>query len=292
MTELIAAPAPPAPRWPGLLASAGGEAAVRAATQGTRWEGGFRFQPRDCDLNDELPIVGSCDVMSLAPDDADSGVAVTVDGTAFFPWEAARCSTVGSTLDEVTGRVTERLGRTTSYQLEKELWTGAARRAEAAAGQYLTDGTADELSSGDPRPLAYALAELAQSWGTCSRGQRAMVHCTPKTAMLWVSAGVVFRDAGLLVDAFGNVVVAGAGYDGSGADHVPDDTGDTAWAWATPLVSVWMSETVVASRDADRVDVTHNVDTAVAFRASGVFYDPCCAVGVNVDLCSTCCVPG
>lgn len=287
--DLVLPPPSPTPRWPGLLASVGGEAAV--TDNGRRWEGGFGFQGEWCDLNEGAPLPGDpCDFGGFSTGSSNPEPGLDVEDRAFYYWERTVCSTFGSRRDELSQRAEDRLRQTTSYKLERELWTGTAHRADSLSGQWLTDNTATtQLNSGTAIPLAYALAELQEAWGSCSQGRRAMIHCTPRTATLWLSAGVVFRDGGFLLDGYGNVVVPGTGYDGSSPSHSVDATGDTAWAYATGFVQVRLSPIEVVERSGARTDTTNNVDAALAFRAGAVSFDPCCTLGVNVDLCSPCC---
>lgn len=291
-TELISPPPSPQTRWPGLVASVGGDAAIRAATQGDKWLNGVEWLPEWCDLNDQDPIPAvECDTTGINVSAGNPSYPDMVEESAFAYWEVSRCSTFGSTVEERTRIAERRLGETISHKLERELWTGGSHIAYAKTGQYLTDGVADTVNDGTATPLPYALAHLQNAWGVCAQGRRGMIHCTPATATLWMSAGVVRREAGFLLDTMDNVVIAGSGYDGSGPDHEVDGTGETAWAYMTNFVSVRWTPVEVIDREPSRIDRVNNIDTAIAWRAALTAYDPCCSQAVLVDLCTPCCTP-
>lgn len=291
--DRVASPAIAPPRWPGLVASVGGEAAIRdfmranpADGGGNRWERGFTFVPNDCDFNAELPFPGCSgmvyDVPGATPDTEEQ-----VDYVPMYFWEAARCSTLSNDPDEVTRRATTRLTRTTSHKLERELWTNVAHIASGEPGQALTT-SAIPLNGSAVTPLIIGFTELQDAWGDCAQGGRAMIHVTPRTAVYLQSAHMIRREGSLLLDLFDNVIVAGTGYDGSSPTHTVDGSGDTVWAYITPVVSVRLADITVVEGAPTRVDINNNVDTAIAYRAGATYFDPCCNYGINLDLTNIC----
>lgn len=284
LAAVVQPPPVPTPRWPGLLASIGGEAAARGVDE--RWAAGFRFVPPMCGFNEELPLI-ACQGGAFNVSAADPGAADAIPVDALYHWSAVQRSTFCATEDEMVVAAKDRLGRDLSHKLEKELWTGASYRSLSADGQYFTDGDATLIASGSATPLVYGLARLQKTWGSCARGARGMIHCPPDLATLWYSAGVIRREGNLVLDLFDNIVVVGTGYDGSGESHTPDSTGETAYAFMTGIVGALLGTVDVIST----TDPTNNVDLALAHRPGATFFDPCCVVGVNVDMCSPCCTP-
>lgn len=282
MVAYISPPASPAPRWPGLLSSLGGESASTATDE--RWAAGFTFVPGMCGWNEELPLV-ACAGGSFDVDAADPGVSDALLSTALYLWSAQRRGPLCSTPEEMTAGSIARLKADLSYKLEAELWTGAARRALGVNGQYFTSVGTTVLNSGTALPFVHALGKLQKSWGACARGRRGMIHCPPDLATSWLARGSIRREGALLLDAFDNIVVAGTGYDGSGLSHTPDATGKTSYAFMTDVIGLLLGSTATA----EAFDTTNNQEVVVAYRPTATFYDPCCVVGVNADLCAAYC---
>lgn len=285
--DRVPSPSIAPPRWPGLVASVGGEAAIRQFMSanpsdggGNRWERGFSFLPNDCDSNRCLPLTtcdggfanGECDDAADLPD--------VVDTVPLYYSEFSQCSTFTNDPDDLTRRATAKLERSTSFNLEYEFWTGTAHTMWGLDGQSLA-GDSATLWGGSDVPLVCALAELQAQWAECSMGRRAMIHATPRTASLWYANNAIRRENGLLLDAFDNIVVAGTGYDGSDPRGTVDESATTAFAYISPVVSIRLSGIEVVQ--GLRTDIGNNVDRATAYRAGIVYCDPCCIYGISVD---------
>lgn len=299
-------PSPPIPpqRWPGLVASVGGEAAIKQfmaanppldGSNHDRWENGFTFEPNDCNFggeSDEGPLV-VCDGGTFQVD-ADSADLPTAPVTAaFYHYTVARCSTFSNDAEHVIERAKSKLARATSYKLEYEFWTGTASQAKTAPTQYLAKTAAVTQPQGTiATPLPYALAQMQKALAATLFGGRAMIHCTPATATLWLQQHVIRKEQGFLLDAFDNIIVAGSGYTGSGPDGSLDATGDTAWIYGTPVVNVRLGDIRVIDNELTRIDQTNNVDLVIAYRAGAVSMDTCAQIAIKADLCSPYCTPG
>jgi hypothetical protein len=84
------------------------------------------------------------------------------------------------------------------------------------------------------------------------------------------------------------------GYDGSDPDGNVDATGETAWAYATGIVPVWTGAIRTIPDEGDlaaALDRSLNTIEWRVERPTLAMFDGCVHAGVNVDLCSTCCVP-
>jgi len=282
------------------LLDAGGDA---TAVDSDRWIGGLAFESETCGTGgavlvpcaeDILDEVGDCSTVSYQP----YAVYMSMDRNSW-----------GRKSIDVEGRLRRRMIAGQSRFMEAELWTGDAAIANTLPNPFLSDATnMTQLNGGAATPLVYALGEMQAAIASCSLSAPYFIHATMPTVNLWISAGVVFRDvddAGnvFFFDAFGNHVVAGAGYDGSspvvldeagayvsGGDV--DATGDTAWAYASGTVFGVVGDiALVPDVDADAFDTATNSYRWGAFRMAALTYDDCCTVGVNVDLCTTCCTP-
>lgn len=290
-SAVVPSPPQPASRWPGLVASLGGEQAIQTFTNangdGGRWERGAVFNPAFCVGDENVPLATQeCDAQTLSWDDDDCPTPVDAKPVALW-------STVGPrsnfNLEDMKTLVEDKLSLQTNFKLEKELELGTGAQAHSyTTNQYLLNGNLDVLNSGNATPLAYALTWLQREGGARGAGQRLFIYAPPALATLWYSAQVIRKENGLLLDVFDNVIIAGPGFVGaSNEDGTIDSTYDTAYAFATltPVVRMSTIESSVT------IDQTNNTAIAVAFRYALVSFDPCVQIGINVDACTPCCTP-
>jgi hypothetical protein len=262
----------------------------------SRWEGGLTFLPNGC--------VGShvtSNVCSEGPHDskpADSLGAV-VEYDPFLVWTGAACTTLqGVGRNELEPRMRTALELSQGESIEHELWTGEQAVADGSPNLYLAGGSPNfvDLSplASDVSPGAYGLAALQEHLAHCSPSGRGMIHATVNVVTMWQSKQVVRIENGLILDLYGNWIVAGTGYDGSDPDGNVDATGETAYAYATGLVDVHLSP-IISLPDPDRlVDAIRRSDNTVEWRAERVaaaVFDGCCHAGVRVGICETTCQP-
>lgn len=185
-------------------------------------------------------------------------------------------------------RAQRKLAASTPAKVEREFWTGTLVQAAGFENDYLASATAVVLESGGLVPLAYALAALQEY--AAGFTSRALIHCSPATLSLWVSAGLLRREGPLWLDAKDNIVVAGDGYDGSGPPEQAEPTGWQSWAYATGLVHYLEdAPMVLPSSIGEAFDRSTNTTTYRAERTVLPFWDTIIHGAVLVDLCNTCC---
>lgn len=263
----------------------------------TRWEAGFQFFPDGCD---DGTVWAPCD-----PEAAD--LSVVAENAAVVEWQPLvyyagfSCSTWGMGALNYVGRARRRLDRVVPRLVETEFWRGDNAQTFSLPNQYLADAASyTPIDGGDPQPLDYALGMLQQALGECLGGEvPGVIHAPRRLVSLWAHDYLVtpWRDPvtgrTFLFDTFGNQVVAGAGYDGSGGDGVaPTDASTTMWAFATgPVYKLVGEQHVYADREEWFVDRATNTATVFAQQTVAVVWDGCCHIGVNVDMCNTCCEP-
>ncbi len=264
----------------GLLAS------FTPVGDGERWQGGFSWEPDSCGTTATVnPCDADTDLKAISADD-NPGVA-TFD--PFLVWAGYRCSTFGGLGPDREARARRMLAAGESRAIEAELWTGARATAESWSNNYLAnEDSVDVIGPGATSPLLYGLAALEEALAACTG--RAVIHASVPTATLWYGANALRREGALLLTALDTIVVAGTGYDGSSPAGVIDATGATAWAYGTGIVDVRLGEVVVLG-DETTIDRRQNTWEVRAERLAAATFDPCCHVGVNVDLCSTFCIP-
>lgn len=283
---------PAAPPRVSLLTSA----ASPAAAWPQDWVNGIAWNPEAC-----LPETESTFWWCPTEEGAawvDERTEKAVDDPpgvlTYRPWAAwvgEQCSTFGFAERDLPGRAARRLSASLSRIIETELWTGVVAQAAGFPNAYLASADADDLGSAG---LMYALASL-QEYLAENVNDRGMIHATPRTVSLWFAGGGLRREGMLILDPFDNIVVPGQGYPGSSPDGSPaPDSGDTAYAYATSMVTV-VTDTRVMTVPSDLSEALNPSTNHVTYRAEQIVaavWDSDCAHGaVEVNLCEPCCTP-
>lgn len=169
-----------------------------------------------------------------------------------------------------------------------EFWRGDEAAAEGLPNASLAQGATD-IGDGDSWPVIDALAALEESLAGvgdfgCGGGVRSMIHASPYTVSLWNAAGLLRLENRLILTILDTVVVTGPGYDGSGQvdgydEPQVDPSGETAWAYGTGLVDVYLG----GAKRGEWRDPDVNTIEARASRKWAVVWDGCCHVGILVD---------
>ncbi len=275
---------PPArpPRF-GLLAAA------PVLDDGERWELGYAFQPEACGESGRLGIECNGNTGELV---IDYGPGV-VEGDPFVVFAGDRCGTFGFRSRDWQGRARRQLEATQSYEIAAELWGGSLGLAQRS----LTDPAADTLTTagaGGEDPVD-ALACVEQGIGTAGRGRQGMVHVTQQVLTHLASAQAVVLSGSTWVTPNGNLVVADAGYDGSGPNGEAA-TADTQWMYGTGIVGVRLGAVDVTPTSIDEaralagsVDRSLNDLIVYAQRPATFQWDECVHVAaeVNIGTCLT-----
>lgn len=209
-----------------------------------------------------------------------------VSAEPFTIWTGDVCSTLGGLTQDRQGRATRQLAAATSFGLERVLQNGHAN----VDIPYLRDANIDDLSPGGSSPLVYALAALDEAAGAALLGGTAFIHATIPTVTLWYAARALEKVGNLLYSPAGNVVVPGAGYTGANPAGTIDASGETAYAYVTGAVQVYLDQIVVLG-DERSVDRARNTWEVRAERVALVTFEPCVQAGINVNLCDTVCAP-
>lgn len=278
------APIQPVPVQPpryGLLVAAG---VTPLATD--RWQQGVAWNPEQCGDSGRVAVdcVGNTSTITAER----NGEVVEAD--PFAVWAADECSPFGFGARDWTGRVLRQLEATQSYQIANELWTGDLHTADGLEGGYLTDHATldDSFEAGD---VVEALGCLEQGLSTCGQGRRGMIHVTPQALVALKAAFAVDLVGSQVLTPLGNIVVADAGYDGSGPGGKPADS-STQWAYATSMLDVVLEPSPMlvpgdieqAQALAQALDRSDNTITVYAFKMALYRWDRCCHIAVEIDL--------
>lgn len=264
---MIAAPVDGAPAKAQLTGSL--LTAAPPSNSGTRWENGLSWRPERC-----FTAAGfaPCDDDPAEPAFEPVGPIQTYP-VGFRVRDI--CTTLGGLLDDA--RVRRQVEAATSFHVARELWTGAlttANPVDAYVNPFLAD---------DPTVVATTASGVLARLGALE--QAAMVDSYGQQVFLHVPAHVVLpianeleRRGDVLYTPLGNVVVADAGYPGSG----PADTG-TEWAYSTGPVSVHLSPVEVASNPAETIDRSTNRQEIWGMRLFAAAYDPCTVFAIDTS---------
>lgn len=202
----------------------------------------------------------------------------------FAVWAGDRCAPyeLGRPWAE---RATRQLAATISYQVAHELWTGDQATSDGAPQTPLASLASDVLTDG-PTSSTDALAVLEYGLGQCARGQRGVIHATRHAATYWGQLGLIRREGNMLLTWLDTVVIADAGYDGSGPEGQPAEDG-SQWAYATlfPMVRLGPERLIP---DADDIGAALNRATnTIEYRAerkAAVAFPSCCLLAAELDL--------
>jgi len=265
LAPAAAVEAPPiSPGLHGLVASA-----TVPTERSDRWELGYSFAPEGA-ADPEVWAPG-------CPKGPKSDFAPTDP-----PWDTWQpfvvetdlvCPSAGFAERDYVGRAMRQLEAITSPALEHEFWTGEAlpdnqHLAAGAAVTVLGGGTAVALDLG---------VALLESWlGDQGGGGRGMIHAPVVAASLicWHASGVYEQGTRLVIATRGNVLVAGAGYPGTGPDGADPPTGQT-WLYATGWVHVRLGDPQVIPEDfGEALDRRNNTVEYRAERSASAAFDP------------------
>jgi hypothetical protein len=224
----------------------------------------------------------------------------TVDGDALVLYAGDSCTAMGSANRDYLGRARRQLEASRSYQLANELWTGATAAAadpDLANRSLAAVAAESDTLTAAPASEADAMGCLEAGLADALRGQQGMVHVTPQLLIHLVGQQLVVREGTLWTTPMGHIVVADAGYDGSGPGGVA--AGASQWAYATPLVYVRTGpvQTLPDNLDdargwAEALNRGVNDVLVWAYQLAGYRWASHCAhLAVEVDL-ATCAIGG
>jgi len=252
--------------------------------------GGWSFQPEGCGLSgrDAVACAGNVGVMDVA-----AGPEV-VNGEAVWVWAGDECSSFGFTARDWQGRARRQLAATESYELADELWSGTVTTGEDPDldNRFLAmpGANSDTVTTG-PTAVGSALACAEQALAEALKGQQGMVHVTPQVLSHLAGEQRIVRSGNVWTTPMGHIVVADAGYDGSGPGGAAADA-NGQWLYATPMIQVRLGPVEVipgslqdAQSLAQALDRGVNTITVIAGRLAGFQWaNECAHIAAQVDV--------
>lgn len=239
---------------------------------------GFTFNPENCGESGTIGVDPCVAASNKAIPDNEPIVAAWPFGI----WAGDKCSPTELGRDW-RGRARRQLAATRSYQVARELWTGAEADDAGAPNRRLADVDSDVLTDDATSPTD-ALARLEQGLADCIKGARGVIHATRHAATFWAQLGLLRREGNQLLTFLDTIVIADAGYDGSGPDGQAATDG-SQWAYATgmPIVRLGPESTFPENM----AQATNRSTNMVEFRAeqkAAVSWDGCCHLAVELEL--------
>lgn len=251
-----------------------------------RWGLGFSFQPDPCG---DGGISAACNPGAFTVDDR----LPKVDFEPYVVYGGDHCSTFGFTAENYADRARALLERSQSKQIAAELWTGDLAAAETWPNlSFAGTATDSDTVTDGPSSVITVLACLEQALAQCGGGDQGMIHATRQLVTHWAALGpsVLRREGGLLLTVHDTIVVADAGYDGSGPGGVA--AGASQWAYASGLVEVRLGAIQMTPDTlAEATDRAVNTIEYVAWRPAAAVFDGCCLFAAEADL-AVCAIGG
>lgn len=227
LREVVQAPLARPPKY-GLL-----PAAPFINDPDMRWTGGWTFLPEGCGLGGSNPWNCAGDTAAMVPPAGPH----TVEGDPIWVWAADACSSFGFAARDWQGRAQRQLAATESYQIAREFWDGANTIISGGPTRYLAGPNAesDTLTTAPATPLD-AIGDISAGLAFYLKGQQGMIHCTPQMLDHLATNNIIKQVGNLWVSSMGHIVVADAGYSGSGPDNTPAST--SQWIYGTPMIQI------------------------------------------------------
>lgn len=246
-----------------------------------RWETGLAWRPERCFT---AAGYGPCEPTPTSP----SLDTLEAHAAYFYPVGFRVrdiCTVMGGELDQE--RVRRQVEATTSYQAARELWTGVLSTANPVTigadppyvNPFLTDGTGTVLTApAGATTLERKIGYLEQAAMDNALGQQVFLHVP--AAYITALSQQLNQVGDVLYTRLGNVIVADAGYPGSG----PAAPTDTDWVHATGPVVFRASEIDLISDISITLNRQTNKQEIWGDRMVAATYDPCTHLSLKLGL--------
>lgn len=251
---------------------------------GQEREVGWVFDPEGCGESDTLPE-DPCDSTPATKTIAENPGLVGAPG--FVVWTGDKCSAFEASSRDFRARALRQLAAVRSYQVAAELWTGAEADPltppDDVSFRWLNHIDSDTVTDGPTSPTD-ALAKLEYALGDCYKGRRGVIHATRHAATFWAQLGLLRREGNQLLTFLDTIVIADAGYDGSGPGGVAAVDG-SQWAYATGIPIVQLGPERTLPNDIGQA-INRGTNT-IEWRAeqkAAVGWDQCCHLAAELLL--------
>lgn len=249
------------------------------------WQSGLEWES-DC-VARGFSTVLSCDVPPFQKD-PDGGL-VHCSATPFTVTGSYKCSTGGRSAADPLKIAKNRLKNNKERDVEYIFWTGNSSVGPISpslqGGNETCDSGPIDITpvSGPLNPVA-AIAALESNIAECVPGGVGVIHVNFGVLSYLTNNYLAVERNGKFYTPTGQLIVAGAGYPGSGPGNVPASPGQT-WVFATGPVAVYNGDEFYTPSTFDQaVDRIINNVTFFAEQTYAVIWE-CCSFAVRMSLC-------
>ena len=249
------------------------------------WQSGFEWES-DCvvDTDSTLPPCPE----PVAAKSTEGGL-VFCSADPFTVYGSYKCSTGGRLASEAKAIALNRLERNKERGVERIFWTGetpvGSVNPSLQGGNDYCGITPVDLTpeAGALEPVS-AIATLESAIVDCIPGGVGVIHFNFGFLPYMANSYLLYERNGQFHTPSGQLIIAGAGYPGTGPGNTPAPAGET-WIFATGPMAVYHSEVFFNPSDIDQaVDRSLNNITFWAEQTYSVIWD-CCVFAVRSLLC-------
>jgi hypothetical protein len=251
------------------------------------WINGVAVETEACAF--EAKVIDICGANPDIPVFEQGDAPRYFDGYPFGIVASDSCVSIGWSVQDRKAKVVRQLELITQKAVELELWNGAYAQTVVPdpnfgdPAMYLSSTAATQITATPVEPLV-GIALLEQALATCGVGMQGTIHATPLIASMLANKGIE-QDDGQLKTGNGNLVVAGAGYDGRAPGATAPPSEFVHWIYATGPVFVHLgSKELITVTEGQATNTATNEMTYVAERPAMVYWDGCCHFAVPVDV--------
>lgn len=223
----------------------------------------------------------------VAEKGTDDGL-VFCSADPFTVYGSYKCPPVGRPANEAAVIATNRLRRNKERGVEQIFWTGITPVGiinPSLQGGNDSCGIApiDLCPIKALNPVA-AIAALESNIAECVPGGLGVLHVTFGFLPYLAANHLLFERDGKLYTPSGQLIIAGAGYPGSGPGNVPAAPGET-WIFASGPVAVYYSDVFLTPSHIDQaIDRSLNNVTFFTEQTFAVIFE-CCLFSIRISLC-------
>lgn len=251
----------------------------------SHWQTGFEWES-DCavDAHATLPPCPN----PVIPKAVDGGL-VFCSADPFTVYGSYKCSTGGRPVGEAMSIASNRLKRNKEREIEKIFWTGITEvgtiNPSLQAGNDSCGLIPVDLTPTDcPFTPVSAIAALESNIAECIPGGIGVIHVNFGLLPYLAKNHLLFECNDNFYTPSGQLIIAGAGYPGSGPNNIPASPGET-WAFATGPVAVYYSDVFYTPSNVEQaIDRSINNITFYVEQTYAVIWE-CCSYAVKVSLC-------
>lgn len=249
------------------------------------WQSGFEWES-DCSVDTASTLPPCPD--AVASKSTDGGL-VFCTADPFTVYGSYKCSTGGRPASEAKEIAASRLRRNKESGVERIFWTGmtgvGSINPSLQGGNSSCDLIPIDLTppSGAVPPVA-AIAALESNMVECIPGGVGVFHVNVGL-LPYLARDLLYTEKdGKLYSPSGQLIIAGAGYPGTGPGNVPVVAGET-WIFSTGLMAVYNSDIFYTPSNIDQaINRRINDITFYAEQTYAVIWE-CCVFAIRVSLC-------